>query len=218
MAQLPLTFFPNRFNPVKGYFMQVKHKTIFTTLISSFSLSTFALSPITVENAKLSFDKPYLEFVKIWMPQDAVSKVFNFNLGGESHQLVKTFYTADGYSTNGTKYAEQVIPTFVEYCKANSGVHEKYGRQNFCISKAANKYPIAFMKWSFEDPNITFTHKDGYDASLEYAKVSSVKIGSTVTTKFGSGLVVETKDNGLFLFQSSRNDTLPRWITVDDLR
>ena len=107
---------------------------------------------------------------------------------------------------------------FVEYCKANSGVHEKYGRQNFCISKAANKYPIAFMKWSFEDPNITFTHKDGYDASLEYAKVSSVKTGSTVTTKFGSGLVVETKDNGLFLFQPSRNATLAKWITVDDLR
>ena len=174
--------------------------------------------PLTTEEARPYFDKPYMEFAKVWMKEDMLRKAGNllsFQWGG-ANNIIRTFYNNP---SNNNAIEKSAIETFSEYCVHQQGVPTQLRQEMFC---AKGDTPLAHMKWDFkskdkgDDVNeITFVHEVGQLAQLSLNKKQEIRPGAEISTRYGRGLVIETKEGGLINFQPKKGQS--RWITTDDV-
>lgn len=174
--------------------------------------------PLTTEEARPYFDKPYMEFAKVWMKEDMLRKagnVLSFQWGSAS-DITRTFYNNP---SNNNAIEKSALDTFSAYCDFQQGTATKLRQEMFC---AKDDKPLAHMKWHFKSKDkgdltdeIIFVHEVGQLAQLSLNKKQEIRPGAEISTRYGRGLVIETKEGGLINFQP-KNGQL-RWITTDDV-
>ena len=73
------------------------------------------------------------------------------------------------------------------------------------------------MRWWFKENYTNFAFSEGYTGEQTYqSKVKDVQPGKTISTSYGSALVLEKDQNGLIKIQPDRGGE--RWITSDSIR
>ncbi|TDR27778.1 hypothetical protein [Hydromonas duriensis] len=191
---------------------------IASLLLGSMASNVAHADILKLEQAKESFDKPYIEFAKDWMKESVVEKGFGIlgaMIGMNALNLNYDDQIKRTFEYPGRDAADRAMTTFTAYCEHYTGQVVRMKDEAYCLN---NDTVRAYMTWYFQtEPHdkIAFMHKDGKSAQARYNHITHLSPGDTIKTKYGTGLVVETKSGGLINFQPVNGPT--RWITASDI-
>lgn len=199
------------------------NKIKIAALASLIGFSSIASADVqTLEQVKQDFDKPYIEFVKVWMKTSSVNKALNFismGIGAKPITVDGKYEVSRTYDYPTKSASDDAVTTFTAYCNSKSGIVEKIRNEVFCL-KDGNAF--THMAWelgtegvSSPHPVITFVHNVDGIARNKYNQLTQLKTGDSIKTKYGEGLVIERKDGNVIYFQPAKGPA--RWITTDDI-
>ena len=203
-------------------------KMLFASILLSTSIITQADAPQSLESVKQYMNEEYISFAKNWMKLDGFNKtlgVINVFTGAGGTYSDKSDEIRRTYSLRSGDLIQPAIQTFSAFC-TNVPTRKvlKFKSEIFCINDS--NIAIARMKWTIDDRRqvdpstlatnqVIFTHQNRQLANNAYKLLSSYAPGDTVKTKYGQGMVIDRKDNGLIQVQLPRGEM--RWITTDDI-
>jgi hypothetical protein len=193
-------------------------KPLIVALSLTMATAASAKGMLPLSEAKQHFDKPFMDFVKVWMPRDVLGQTLSVLDGfiASSENKVRDFYTGDnGNPVVSQPFINNALETFSAYCQAKNGRYEKYRSEAFCLDLDKRGDSIASISWKLRKDFIDFDLNTRSYALRSYQRLTRIAVGENVKTKFGPGIVIETKDGGLIYFQPNQGN--PRWITSDDL-
>lgn len=194
------------------------------------SINAKADDPKSLTEIKPLFNQDYIPFAKEWMKTSSTNKVFQFlgALTGADSQAY-SIETLDEISRTFNAPASNVVQTasqtFAEYCTFHNQTVLKFKNELYCLKP--NGIASARIKWSIDEAmrrdgggsysrfNVTFLHQSNSAANKAYHLLSSYSVGDDIKTKFGSAMIIERKDGGLFQVQLSNGTS--RWISTDDI-
>lgn len=199
--------------------MKKSTKSLFFAAAIMMSNTGFAKGIMPLAQASEYFDKPYLEFGKMWMQETTVTKTFDI-LGAIVGMDTFTSDKSDGIRRSfvyGTPaQGESARKTFEAYCLHKTGEVTSLKDENFCVKD--NK-AIGYLTWVIKDTqteDIHFLLLDAKRADKRFNYLTSIKEGDTIETKYGEGMVIERKGSTMLHLQPTRTNLPTRWITTQD--